>query len=68
MASSPAYVDDEYRQFTRATEVELRDAPGNVMDRLLGRLLRSLGSRRNPRHEIMFGDSADKTTDAQLDE
>ncbi|MGW1929965.1 AlbA family DNA-binding domain-containing protein [Streptomyces sp. NPDC001919] len=43
-ASNHLYSDDTYEESTGATLAELRDAPGAVTRRLLGPLLRSLGS------------------------
>lgn len=42
----PAYSAPDYRQSTRATLAELEESPNLVVDRLLGRLLRALGSRQ----------------------
>ncbi|MFG2895506.1 helix-turn-helix domain-containing protein [Streptomyces zaomyceticus] len=44
LASNHLYSDDTYEESTGATLAELRDAPGTVTSRLLGPLLRSLGS------------------------
>ena len=43
-----AYPDESYEQFARASVVEIQDAPGSVTRRLVGRLLRSLGTDEHP--------------------
>lgn len=44
MASWPVYDADEFRQTTTASYFELDERPGDVVDRLVGRLLRALGT------------------------
>ena len=44
MGSWPVYDADEYRQITTADHGELDERPGDVVQRLVGRLLRGLGT------------------------
>jgi hypothetical protein len=54
------YPDDEYRATVRANTAELVDRPGAVVERLVGRLFRTLGSHPAPQLDIFFGRTSDE--------
>jgi len=56
MSSCPVYDANDYREGTRASIEELTQRPGGVAKRLLGRLVRSLGSSGRTRLATFLGD------------
>lgn len=52
--SGNPYTSDEYRGLTRATALEMASQPGAVVERLVGRLFRALGSYTDSRLDIFF--------------
>lgn len=55
LSSMPVFDTDDYREATRASFEELEQRPGTVVERLFGRLTRSLGSSGRRRLESLFG-------------
>ena len=56
MSSCPVFSADAYREGTRASIEELRQRPGEIANRLFGRLVRSLGSTGRPQLVRLLGD------------
>jgi len=59
MATAIPYSDDEYRSLIRASSQELQDEPGLVTDRLVGRMLRTLGTHGAPELDRYLGRRTD---------
>lgn len=51
--------NDEYRRYAEASTVELRQTPGAVTDRLVGRFLRSVGFENDPGIRPLLEDASD---------
>jgi len=55
LTDDSGYPDDVYRALGRASSLELQDQPGRVVDKLVGRLLRTLGSYDDVCFDNMLG-------------
>lgn len=54
LGSGPAYDADDYRSTATASLLELQEQPGRVIDRLIGKLLRGLGTEDYYRGHVHY--------------